>query len=266
MRMSKGEKLVKVYEELAKIQADVDAIEAGNVNQIGNSDTDESHIDGTVHTRNAAGTSDYIPLTAKTANCFATRYSANAATVLGDGYTNAGFDNLRIYNCTPTGEARGRECKISVYGDMGEGSWAQGLYGKVTVGSSPQGQVDNAAALYGYVEATSPAAIGSAYGVYVDAASPVNATTVYGVGVESNTEIDYALDISGNYKIGAAKMPFKTVSPISASALATAFGVAEGSTAEALFMGYCKDSADSKVYHVAMLDGKYKYDELTDAS
>jgi hypothetical protein len=171
LRAAVGDKWEILYGELEKIRD-------GIVDVLGNGDTDETRMEGMYTSRDASNTSMYRPVVAanSTPYGFRTASSIDYAGGMTGGYFNQLFANARV-TTTPTGTVRGIEGKATVYqGDMGNGSYAEGILGKVTVQSSPA-QVDYGVGVHAYVEnGGANTSITNAYGVLAEAASPLSKT------------------------------------------------------------------------------------------
>jgi len=279
LRAMEGDLAKKVYTVIEALRSD---LEGGDIEILGESDTDEIRLDGKFTSRNAANTSMYIPVAAASTTPYGLRYAIDVASSpgLGSGYLNAAFFNARASSDGEdaiTGTIRGGESKATVYQcNMGDSSYAEGLLGKVSVSSSPA-QVDYGVAVHGYVENSGAnTSITNAYGFLAEAASPLSSTTAnafaakdvtggvwkYGLNLDGCTSLTAEIvgqnsetidnATNGYWNFGAAKVigtgNHGTGAGMSTPLLNTAFGTP--TVLGAGFRGVYTNSSDGSVYLV----------------
>jgi hypothetical protein len=270
LRAMTGDLATKLY----KLQSVVDVL--------GESNTGDTRLRGIFTSRNVADTSMYVPVDAASTTPYGLRYAIDVASSpgLGSGYLNAAFFNARASSDGEdaiTGTIRGGESKATVYQcNMGDGSYAEGLIGKVSVSSSPA-QVDYGIGVHGYVENSGAnTSITNAYGFLAEAASPLSKTLSSAFGAKDVTGgvFMYGLDLDactgltadirgmngetiknttdGYWDFGAAKVKgtgnHGTGAGMSTPLLNTAFGTP--TVLGAGFRGVYTNSSDGSVYLV----------------
>jgi len=179
LRAMTGDSAKKMYTVIEALRSD---LEGGDIEILGESDADEIRLNGKFTSRNNANSSMYVPVAAASTTPYGLRYAIDVPSSpgLGAGYLNAAFFNGRVSSDgdeTITGTIRGAEAKATVYqSDMGNGSYAEGLLGKVSVSSSPA-QVDYGVGVHSYLENSGAnTSITNAYGFLAEAASPLSKT------------------------------------------------------------------------------------------
>jgi hypothetical protein len=225
-----------------KLKYLIDSINEIDPTSIGNGDTDSTKVEGFVTTRNAADSSMYVPVAATSG--YERGFKVAYAPVSNDGgYFDSLYVNTKVASTsTPGGELRAIEAKTTIEGNCAAGAVATALYAKVNVSGAS-------------------AEVSQAYGIDILLEEESSGTITAGTGIRVQGgagAIHYALDVSGDYGKGAINMPYKSAAGVTDELLASSFGVAEGSAADARFMGLHKDTNDSnKVYPVYMVEGQY---------
>lgn len=280
---------------VAACAAIAEDLEGGDIEILGESDTDEIRLVGKFTSRNNADSSMYVPVDAASTTPYGFRYAIDVASSpgLGSGYLNAGFFNARASSDgddSITGTIRGSESKATVYQcNMGNSSYAVGAYGKVSVSSSPA-QVDYGAALHGYIENSGAnTSITNAYGCLVEAASPLSSTTAnafaakdvtggtfkYGLNLDSCTNLTAEIvgqnsetidnATNGYWNFGTGKVigtgNYGSGAGMSTPLLNTAFG--SPTTVGGGFRAVYRDTSGNKTYHVCVctgIDGWFAYE------
>lgn len=209
--------------------------------KINDTDTDTLQLVGEVTTRNAADSSMYVPVTASSGHERGMKVAYSLDGANDGGYFEALYVNARANAATITGPVRAIEAKTTVNADLAAGAEAVGTYNKITAANGSE--VASAVGVDVLFEETGTGAITSGTGIRVNSATGA---------------MDYALDVSGDYRAGAIKMPLKSSSAVTDEALAADFGVAEGAATDARFMGFKKDTGDgNKMYPVYLIEGQY---------
>ena len=206
-------------------------------------------IGGLISTRDAADDSMYIPVANTTAGTERGMKVCYAPGANGGGYFESLYANTKV-NASMAGTVRAAEFKTSVTGTANSSGETTALLAKLDV------------------EAGATIASGIGLDVMVDNETSGTVTKAVGLRVQSggtlNSEVIHnAIDVSGNYKNGAIKMPFATASSSGAPSLAqcvTAFGAAanKGPSTTAVKIGYWKDSgASGHLWEVSAYNGGY---------
>lgn len=219
------------------------------VTDINLDDDGTTKIGGLVSTRNQGDTSMYVPVANATAGTERGFIIAHDAQANAGGYFDSLYVNVKASG-TQTGEYRAIEAKASVTGDLAAGAIATGVYAKVAAANASE--VAKAIGVDVLLEETGSGAITEGVGVRVQG----------GVGC-----IDHAIDVSGAYRRGSVKMPYKAAAAAaSAAQFATSFGITEGAlTADTCIVGIYNNTGGS-MYLVVKVEGIYKHIELVDAS
>lgn len=279
LRRLNGDIHRKMYDALDALRSD---LEGGDIEILGEADSDEIRLVGKFTSRNNANTSMYVPVDAASTTPYGFRYAIDVPSSpgLGAGYLNGAFFNTRVSSDgddSITGTIRGSESKATVYQcNMGNSSYAVGAYGKVSVSSSPA-QVDYGVGVHAYVENSGAnTSITNAYGVLAEAASPLSNTLSsafaakdvtgglwkYGLDLDACTGLTADIrgmngetiknTADGYWDFGAGKVigtgNYGSGAGMSTPLLTTAFGAP--ATVGAGFRGVYKNTGDSKVYHV----------------
>lgn len=172
------------------------------VDIIGESNTGDTRIIGYTTSRNLADTSMYVPIAAASTTPYGFRYAVDVPTSpgMGAGYLNAGFFNGRVSASSPyaVGTIRGLEGKATITAsNMQDGSYAEGVIGKVSVSSSPA-QVDYGVGVHSYLENSGAnTSITNAFGFLAEAASPLSTTRASAFAAKDVTGgvFKYGLDL-----------------------------------------------------------------------
>lgn len=219
-----------------------------DANIFGADDAADLKIGGMVTTRNAADDSMYVPVSASLANERLWKVAGKVTSNDG-GYFDALYVNAATTPAATGGEIRAIEAKTTINADMTAGAIGTGMYAKVTVANAAE--IAKAIGVDVLLEESGTGAITEGTGVRVQG----------GVGA-----IDYAIDVSGDYRAGAIKAPIKSGAGVTDEVLAASFGIAESGT-DARILGFHKDTADSnKIYLIAMVEGQYVVALMTAAS
>lgn len=237
-----------------QIDSGTETIDRLDATKIGDGNTDSTKIEGFVTTRNAADSSMYVPV-ADSSGLERLWKLASEITANAGGYFETLYVNTKVAAAsTMAGIVRGMESKLSVYGNMGSGAEGAAILAKVNVSGAS-------------------AEIASAIGVDVLLEEEDSGTITKGTGVRVQGgagAIDYGIDISGDYRQAALKIPEKSADitePPTAAEIATAFGLTED-TADSGLIGTLTGSGggDTKIYAIFAVAGKFKSVELVDAS
>jgi len=212
-------------------------------------DTSALKIRGLISTRSAADDSMYIPVANAAAGTERGMKVCYSPAANGGGYFESQYVNTKV-NASMAGTVRASEHKVSVTGTANASGEVAALLAKLDV------------------EAGATVASGIGLDVLVDNETSGTVTKAVGLRVQSggalNSEVIHnAIDVSGNYKNGAIKMPFATASTSGApnlAALVSAFGTAanKGPSTTAVMVGFFKDSAGSgHLWKVNAFNGAY---------
>lgn len=252
------------YGVVSQIDRGTDTIDEATVtrvdaSKIGDGDTDSTKLEGFFTTRNNADSSMYIPVAATSG--YERGFKICYAPVSNDGgYFDSLYVNTKVASTsTPSGTLRALEAKVTVEGNCGANAEAVGVYGKINV-SGASAEVSNGIGVDVLLEEESSGTLTVGTGMRVQGTTAINSEVV-----------DIAVDLSGNYKQGAIKLPVGATDtngvPNAAAAVAVFGTAANKAPSNTFFMigGYKDTHSGGNLYGIFAYNGAYYAVDLGDA-